>query len=149
MGAEAGAASAATLNEQAGEHAQAAPRERHTTRKALCIPLPANLSFAAAAVLQELRRRQRLAEIEALRDGQPRSCSSLCLGGGFHALGHQLLAQDLSHGNDGAGDGIAGTARLHGGDERAIHLEYIDGQHLQHGQGRVAGAEIIDGDAHP
>src|SRR6185437_370847 len=67
--------------------------------------------------------------------------------GGFHALGHHLELQRVRHGDDGGCD--RGVVRIGGdvADEFLVDLERVDGQPLEVSERRVAGAEVVDGQA--
>ena len=54
----------------------------------------------------------------------------------------------MGHGDDGPGDGYRAVAAVQIADEGAIDFQYIDGEFLQIAQGRVAGAEVVDGDGY-
>ena len=53
----------------------------------------------------------------------------------------------MSHGDDGAGDLPVLFALRQTVDEAAVDLQYVDGELLEVVQRRIAGAEIVDGDA--
>ena len=64
-------------------------------------------------------------------------------------LGQGLETEGLAQLDQGA-DQRPGLGRVgHGGDERAVDLEGVDGELLEIGQRGVAGAEVVDGDADP
>ena len=69
--------------------------------------------------------------------------------GGLDALGHGGEAEAVGQVDDAPHDGgVAGPA-VHPGHERAVHLQQVDREAAQVGQGRVAGAEVVDHDLHP
>jgi hypothetical protein len=98
----------------------------------------------------ELRRLERwavevaLALLAAHRHEQPR------LLGLFDALRDECQVECLAHGDDRLGDGRVVAVGGDAAAERLVDLELVDRQALEIAQGRLAGAEIIDGelDAH-
>jgi hypothetical protein len=65
---------------------------------------------------------------------------------GLHALGNHLEAQLVGHGDDGLGEGPVAPVGGQVLDEALVDLDDVDVELLQVGQGRIAGAEIVDGD---
>jgi hypothetical protein len=70
------------------------------------------------------------------------------LAGRFHAFGRDPHVQAVRHRDHGARDrGVVSVLRQ-AVDERAIELERLRGKPLQVGPRRMAGAEVVEGDAH-
>ena len=67
---------------------------------------------------------------------------------GLHALGGDAQVQPAGHRDDGGDDGRIVGIMAQVLDERAVDLQRVDGEALQVRQARVAGAEVVDGQAH-
>ena len=85
-----------------------------------------SLPFAAALFLQEFELRR-----------------------GFDPFGENLEPQAMGHGDDRFDDGPVVSLPGEVGDEGAVNFQYIEGKALEIAQGRVAGAEVIDGELDP
>ena len=81
-----------------------------------------------------------LALLAAHLDQQPR------LLGLLDALRDQRQVECLAHGDDRLGDGHVVPVGGGAADERLVDLELVDRQPLEIAQGRIASAEIIDGE---
>ena len=58
----------------------------------------------------------------------------------------RLHAELVSEIYDGADGGEAGGVLVDAGDERPVDLDGVDGKLVKDAEGRVAGAEVVDGD---
>src|SRR5215208_4020329 len=68
------------------------------------------------------------------------------LAGGLDALGDDGQAEGVAEADDGGDHGVVGWVEVEAGHERAVDLERRQRQVLEGGQGRVAGAEVVDRD---
>src|SRR5665213_3070771 len=64
------------------------------------------------------------------------------------ALGERLDRERLAELDERADQGVPFGVTADAGDERAVDLQGVDGEALEIGQGGVAGAEVVDRDAH-
>jgi hypothetical protein len=71
---------------------------------------------------------------------------ALALGVGLDAFGDHVDVELVGHGDDGLGDGQVARVGGEVADEGAVDLEGVDVHPLEVGHGRVAGAEVVDGD---
>jgi len=67
---------------------------------------------------------------------------------GLHALARDADAQRLGERGDGAHDRLVDRLRVDGAQERLVDLQLVDRKQAQVGEARVAGAEIVDREAH-
>src|SRR2546421_365916 len=63
-------------------------------------------------------------------------------------FGGDADADGMRQRGDGAHDRLVGEVRLDGAQEQPIDLQLVDRQLAQIGEARVAGAEVVDGEAH-
>src|ERR1035438_7332165 len=66
---------------------------------------------------------------------------------GFDALGDHAHLQVARHGNDGGDNGAGVTVVRQVADKATVDLQGVDGELLQVGERRVAGAEVVQCDA--
>jgi hypothetical protein len=74
---------------------------------------------------------------------------ALELGFALDAFGGDRDAERAGHGGDRAHDRLVGGLGVDLAQERAVDLQLLDRQQAQVGEARVAGAEIVDREAHP
>jgi len=67
---------------------------------------------------------------------------------GLHALPGDRNAERRGERGDCAHDRRIGRLRVDPAQERAVDLQLVDRQAAQIGEARVAGAEVVDGEAH-
>src|SRR5690625_6299428 len=122
---------------------QAAPRgyrcaQRHSTRAR---------SIRTQTQLQ-IRRRNRFAEQEPLHLIATFIALECELPLGFDALGQNPQSETATHGDHRAGNGSIARIVRQAADESLIDFERVERQMLQSAQRRVAGTEVVDGNAH-
>lgn len=67
----------------------------------------------------------------------------------FDAFGDDADVEIVSEGGDGLNEGGVSAAAQHVGDERAVDLDRVDGKLVNIGEGRVTGAEVVEGEFEP
>ncbi|EGQ64215.1 hypothetical protein GGI1_24136, partial [Acidithiobacillus sp. GGI-221] len=67
----------------------------------------------------------------------------------FHSLGNHFQAQHAAGGDDRRDDGEILGIVDHVAHKALVDLDGMGGELLEVGQGGVAGAEVVEGDAHP
>src|SRR2546423_11850009 len=93
-------------------------------------------------------RWHRSREVVALRVGAPHIHERAELLRRLYPLGDRVQPQTADQGNDTAHERGAAVARSHLGDERAVDLDAVGREARQIAQRGVAGAEVVDEDAH-
>src|SRR6185503_7118259 len=89
----------------------------------------------------------RVGEVEALAEVAAKRSQRLRLFGQLDALGNDLERQGGAQPHDGIGEAVrAGSGALV--QERAIHLEDVDGKPAEVAQGGVPRAEVIEREGH-
>ena len=100
-----------------------------------------------AEQLVDLGGRDRPAEQEALQLVAPHGLQEALLLGRLDALGGHGQAQCAAQMHDRMHQDGAFTGRLHGLEEGPVDLDLVEGEAAQIDQRRVAGAEIVQGEA--
>jgi len=64
----------------------------------------------------------------------------------FYAFGDYGEAEAVGYGDDGVDDGVGAAGVADAIDEGAVDLEALDGELVELAEGRVASAEVVDGE---